>query len=300
MRLMRPVSRAAWLRNPLGVVVILASALILSSPAFALGKLFSIDFNGNQLNELTGVDDLPFSFMGVDSGGDPALVSGIIRAVDILTMTAPQMDGEVAVYEDFLSAACCPGSFADTNNGGTDTPGTFSGLSSMDTLIFDLVLDAGSGVIDAIGVGVTTDPLFLDPDGAGYFVSCITGLELGCRSAVTSPVGGEIPNDGFNPPIEVIPGFFPFFPGGALFRFSEDFAAAGNITGGETSIRMFVSWEDTGLGSPLTKINQVAVFMLSSGASNQDFFTNIVPEPGTGLLLALGLGGLAIASRRRS
>ena len=58
--------------------------------------------------------------------------------------------------------------------------------------------------------------------------------------------------------------------------------------------------DDGAKNSPLSKIDQMVNFMLSSGAGNQDFLSNIVPEPGTGLLLALGLSGLAIASRRRS
>jgi hypothetical protein len=236
--------------------------------------LFTVDFNGNDINEIDGSDDMPFSFLGsTGSGaGGSDLVSGEIRAVDITNVSPAALTADVASYVDFL------GNFP----GGAD-------FTATDTLIFDVVLFAGSALLDEIGVAVGTDPSFLNPDGAGYLDPCTPGVPLGCSQNVPT---SQLPDN-----IVLSGAFAPIFPGAALFEFDKLGLSGANLEGGETGIRMFISWADNGPGSPLNRIDQTAVFMLSSGL-NAQFFTDIVPEPSTGLLVMVGLA-LMTGSRKQ-
>lgn len=264
-----PVTGSNWMRIPLIAAIVLV-ALVLGNPAGAItAKLFTIDGNSNDVNDLDGSDDLNFSF-----AGSTGTVSGSIRAVDITSINRAALTADIAFYVDFL------GNFP----GGAD-------LTQMDTLIFDVVLNAGSAPIDELGIAVGTVPLALDPDGAGYFDPCTPGVPLGCRSNV--PVG-QTPDA-----ISLTPGG-AFFPGGVLFGFGKGTDSAANLEAGETSIRMFVAWEDFGSnGAPLSRIDMAATFMLSSGINGPNLTTDIVPEPGTGILLGVGLVLLAAVRNRR-
>lgn len=253
----------------------LALALAPAHPAGA--KLFTIDANDNDVNEIDGSDDLAFSYY---STAQSKLVSGTFRAVDLHVndVDLPTLQGDVDTYVDFSGF-------------GLD-------FTDMDVLIFDVVLSASSGWIDEIGVGVGTDPLLLDPDGAGYFTNCTTGTELGCAHAV--PGGGEIPDGPTD--IFLSPGtsnIFGAFPGAALFQFDKLGLSSGNLEGGETTVRLFVAWDDTGAQTPLSKDGQTAAIMISVG-TNKTFFVAIVPEPGTALLLGIGMTMLAWSRRSTS
>lgn len=245
-------------------------ALTPADPAGA--KLFTIDGNSNDFNDTDGSDDIAFTFMS--SNG---LVSGTIRAVDI-QVSAATLELDVDTYIGFSAV---PLDFSD-----------------MDVLIFDVVLDGGSAVVDQLGVAVATDPLATNPDGGGWLDNCDLGTEIGCVSAVTND---SVPNAGAfaSAAVELEPGNLIFgFPGAAIFNFDWLGLSTGNLEAGETTRRLFVAWDDTGSQSPLSKDGQQAVFMFSGG-TNADFAVDIVPEPGTGLLVAVGLTALGMARRRQ-
>ncbi len=275
------------------VMLAVSFALIFVTVGFAGpagAKLFTVNFEPDLLNELDGSDDVPFSFTGssgIDNGCGAGVVCGEVRAVDIFTNQL-LLEATVAKYVDFL------GNFP----GGVD-------FLNMDVLIVDVVLFAGSAPVDEISIAVGSDPLGLDPDGGGYFLGCVTGLEIGCRNAVTG--GGEIPVAGTQPDIQLEPGIPPVplfcppscgFPGAVEFSFFKGAIGAGNLDAGETSVRLFLAYADTGPQSPLSKAGQTAVFMISSGV-NHDVSSAIIPEPGTVSLLGFGLVVLALSRARR-
>lgn len=251
--------------------------LTLGTALPAAAKMFTIDANNNNLNDLDGSDDLQFQFRSsTRSGtGGSRLVSGEIRAVDV---TAAQASIE-AMVDSYVDLA-------------TGQPAVAPDFGTLDIFIFDVVLFAGSALVDEIGVGITTNPFGLDPIGAGFLLGCDPGLPDGCAHNV--PGGGETPDD-----IDLASGL-GFFPGATLFEFDElarndhrRQASDGNLAGGETTRRLFVAWDDTGPQTPLSKDGQVAFFKIGSGKRNIFLLSAIVPEPGTGLLLGLGLCVLA-------
>jgi hypothetical protein len=264
-----------------------ALLLLASSPAGATAKLFTVDGNDNDINEIDGSDDVAFSFTGRNGW-----VSGAVRAVNLEDVDKLALQESIDTYIDFTD-----GGFAVD-------------FLKMDVLIFDIVLDSGSGYVDMIAASVTTEPLGLAPVGAGFFAGCDPGLPVGCAHNV--PGGGESPhrldeifwNGGFvaweyhrnlkpHPaPVEVPPQV-PDMVGG-----SPRHEVRGHLGSGETSRRLFIAWEDTGPQSPLSKVEQLATFTISSGRRSTTFGTAIVPEPGTGALL--GLGFVLLAAIRRS
>jgi hypothetical protein len=222
-----------------------------AGPAEA-ATLFTIDADGDDLNDVDGSDDLPFSFIG-----SLGYVTGTIRAVDVTTIDKAALQATVDTYVDF-------------------TGGTPLDFFAMDILIVDVVLAVGSAPIDEIGIAVETDPLGIDPVGAGFFLDCVTGAEEGCTGldggGVAFPVNGQTPyltNDIYLQPGNI------FFPGAALFEFDKNGLSTGNLETGEVSRRLFVAWDDLGPDASLSGTLQVAKFMLSSG-TNQDFFVEIV------------------------
>jgi len=231
----------------------LSAILWVAIPTPAAALIFTIDGNGNGIYELGGVDDVPFSF--THTGGTS---SGTFRAVNILIS-----DSDIAV--SVLSG------------------GTFVGK---DVLVFDVVLNAGSAIVDQIGVGVATNPNTIDPNGAGY----LTG-----SGETTSPATGEGNGAAFG--FDLFSGF-GISPGHVRFNFSLNAVNAGNLTAGETTRRLFLTWADVGDATPLS-IGQFATFMMSSnGTPDTNFLIQIVPEPNTLTLLAGGLLAFALWRRR--
>ena len=242
--------------------VLLLALVSVGLPTPAAALIFTIDGNGNGIHELGGVDDIPFSFSGTTTtgiagscfvGSTTARVCGTIRAVSIYLS-----DSDIAAF--------------------VSSGGTFAGR---DVLVFDVVLNTGSAVVDQIGVSVATNPIGLDPNGAGYLIA---------PGETTSPATGA-------GSITLSPGF-GFFPGQYLFNYSLNALDAGNLSAGETTRRLFVTWADTGdVVKPLA-IGQTATFMMSSG-TDADFMVMIVPEPGTVSLVGAGLLAFALWRRQR-
>jgi hypothetical protein len=219
----------------------------ISAPAHAL--FFTVDFSGDGFLQLDGSDDMPFSFTGTTGTGTPTgVVSGKIRAVDLNILPS-----DIAFQTGV------------------------SGFTNVDVLVFDVVLNANSAIVDQIGVAVGTSPAGLDPISAGYLVGPGETTSPASGAGATTFVSGG-----------------GFFPGQYRFNFDLNLLAAGNLQAGETSRRLFVTWTDTGPNTPLWKL-QTATFMISSG-TDTDFMVTIVPEPGTLMLVG---GGLMVLALRR-
>ena len=132
-------------------------------------------------------------------------------------------------------------------------------FANQDVLVVRLALSIGSARVDEIGLSAQASPQFPNPMGAGIFASD-TGVEPASVS-----VG----------PFTTLLGLFDYGLG---------------LLAGETSVRMFIAFAPEGALSD----GNTANFMISSGT---DFTVQgtMIPEPGTGLLLAAGLfAGLAI------
>ena len=150
----------------------------------------------------------------------------------------------------------------------SDPFGLETGLTSFesnDVVIFRITLDNSSLDVDLVQAAIASTPFFGNPVGAGGF----------------SDSSGQAPSD------VTLPAF--------SFRADFDFAG-GTLEAGESSTRLFVTYAP--IGSALA-IGRTASFTINAG-SNFTVQTTIVPEPGTALLLALSLSGLAIHRRRRN
>lgn len=256
-------------RSSLALTVLLG--LLVSGPAGA-GKLFTVDyelgaggaptFTGDQVNDLDGSDDLPFNYT------DPSLgtFDGLVRAVD-LNVDRTLLAAEIAQTQILAGGG-----------------GAFS-FANFDVLIVDVVLTGGSASVDEIRIAVGSDPLGLDPAYAGWFMRCDgVGPDEGCRNTVP-PGSSEDPTG-----VSLVSGG-GFFPGAARFDFST-------LDAGETSVRLFVAWADTGSQTPLSKDGQTAKFMIGAQGVGQDFEVAIVPEPGTAALFGLALALFSAARIR--
>lgn len=150
----------------------------------------------------------------------------------------------------------------------SDPFGVETGLTSFggnDVFVFQMTLANSSLDVDLVQVAIASTPFFGNPVGAGAFAD----------SPGQAPSGVTLP----------------------AFSFRADFSfPGGTLEAGESSTRLFVTYAPA--GSALA-IGRTASFTISAGT---DFTvqSTIVPEPGTAVLLALSLSGLAIHRRRRN
>jgi hypothetical protein len=130
--------------------------------------------------------------------------------------------------------------------------------------------------MDALSVFVTSHPILGNPVGAGSFVD---GGKQGPDGLILDPIISLVPLLG---------------TGTATFEFDFGGSSAGNLEAGETSVRLFLTFANE---TSLVEFDTVS-FMISAGT---DFTVQgqIIPEPGTMILLGSGLLGLAGWSRRK-
>ena len=140
-------------------------------------------------------------------------------------------------------------------------------LASHDVIVFALSLSVGSASVDAIGAGAFANPMIPNPMGAGAF--------------------NNDPGTGLVAPGSVSVGSFTTLRGD--YSFSGD-----TIDAGETTVNLFVTYSP--LDSALALGNTVN-FSISSG-TNFTVQSTLIPEPGTFVLVATGLGLLAVRRRR--
>lgn len=171
------------------------------------------------------------------------------------------------------------------------TVGNFDGAApnfTNDFLIFDVTLAAGSTPIDQITVSLTANggPPLGEPTTTGYFSDAGQA-----PNGTTAPHTQEITND---PLIQIIP--FPIGTGQGIFDFDWGGSSAGNLQAGETTVRLFVIFSTS-----MDLLENTAVgFMISPvGAADYTVQGQIIPEPGTILLLGSGLVALGMGQRRR-
>lgn len=156
--------------------------------------------------------------------------------------------------------------------GAFTTAGTFD-FSTQDILLVEIVLTAGA--LDQFGIG-----------GAGVFAQ---------GGGFLPGSGTQDPNDSDEPIITIT--------SSAVFNFDHLGGGSGNLTAGESSGILAASFAlgdlpPIGIG-PAQILADMASFMLSSGANfSVQGLVVPVPEPGTALLVGLGIASLA-ATRRR-
>ncbi len=195
-----------------------------------------------------------------------------------------------------------------TNNGGSGVFGTINPVLSAigtvgdyvgvapdftkDFFIFDLTLTAGSVSLDQISVTLKQGALVVgNPVTTGYFADAgdqlpngnkvtwgnseiLNQLNCGVLCGGTSFYGFNV--DGVQPGSQGVP--------------------AGYLQGGETTVRLFAIFPS---GTSLTEYDAVSFMLSPVGASDFTVQGQIIPEPGTMLLLGSGLMALGLGERRR-
>jgi hypothetical protein len=183
-------------------------------------------------------------------------------------------------YHGAVSGALLTGVVSSVGTiGATDTVLLFSATPS-------------TGIIDQIGVGaVYCSP---GPYNGSPGTECTISF-LG-RSSTGAGWGPDNTPDTDFVDIASITGT----AGTRLFNFADgpDVGTQGDLASPEVSDRFFVSYA----AGEITFDGKTTLNFMISPESGSDFNTSVtlVPEPSTVLLFGLGLGGLALAGRRRS
>ena len=198
----------------------------------------------------------------------PAISFGVPFTIDAPIVIDGSNNAGSGVFGTILPVAgFAPGSVFTT-------AGTFGDSQSQDILYVEIVLDSGSASLDQFGIG-----------GAGAFA-------LGGGFLAGS--GTQDPNDLDEPIISIT--------SSAVFNFDHLGGGSGNLDAGESSGILGASFAlgdlpPIGIGPGLI-LADMASFMLSAGANfSVQGLVVPIPEPGTALLVGLGIAGLA--SRRR-
>ena len=206
-----------------------------------------------------------------------------IAALLAMSLLGGASTAHALAYTISSSIAFSNSGVSGTINPVTDLTGTSICLAgactssvAQDWLIVSVTLNGGSGAVDQIDIAAAGVSAVV---GAGHY-----------SDPSETPTAGSIP-------IASI----------ARFSYDNPNVSALNLQAGESTDRLFAAFSPIGSlpgpGIPPVIPAGTASFMLSkAGGANFSVTGSIVlvPEPGTALLMGLGVLGLALAGRRRS